>query len=122
MATTLAPDERTTVTVPVRRRLLDRSSPPRSVTAHSTGPITGSRLAELDGDPVVRFGGQADLLELDPFVPGVGLGDVAGTEDDAGQSGRAERPGVGAEGDAQDLGPAAGGRGDGLAQRVEPAA
>ena len=39
--------------------------------------------AELDGDLVIGFGGELDLLQVDPFVLGVGLGDVAGSEDDA---------------------------------------
>ena len=77
-------------------------------------------IAEVARDPVIGQGGEPDLLDLDPLVPGVGLGDVAGPEDDAGGAGGVQGAGIGAEGDAQDLRPAAGRGGDGAAQGFEP--
>src|SRR4051794_27702815 len=41
--------------------------------------------SEHTGDAIVRLGGPLDLVELDPLVLGVGLGDVARPEDQAGQ-------------------------------------
>ena len=55
------------------------------------------RSAQVDGDLKVSLGGEMHLLEVDPFILGVGLGDVAGPEDDAGRSFLAERARVGSE-------------------------
>ena len=57
------------------------------------------------GDLVIRSAAMANLVELDPLVLGVGLGDVARPEDEAGQPRCSERAGVGPVGDARDLGP-----------------
>ena len=47
------------------------------------------------------------LIQFDPLVLGVGLRDVAGPEDEAGEAARAERAGVGAVRDSRHLGRAA---------------
>ena len=80
----------------------------------------GWQPTERNSDLVIGLGGELDLLQVDPFVLGVGLGDVAGAEDDAGCPRRVDGSGIGAERYAHDVGPTAGRLGDGIAQRFEP--
>ncbi len=44
---------------------------------------------------VEKFGTLLDFREVNPLVGGMGLGDIAGAEDDARQSRSGEEPGIG---------------------------
>ena len=55
---------------------------------------------KLEAELAKNFSGLVYLFQFDPFVGGVGLGDVAGAENDDGNSGGIEGRSVGSEGDA----------------------
>ena len=60
-------------------------------------------LSHLDGDLEIRLSREPHLLELDPLVLGMGLGDVARSKDDAWCSFLVQRTGVGPEWDTHHL-------------------
>src|SRR5271166_5391746 len=57
-------------------------------------PASADRLTQRQRHLIIRFGGPVNLIEIDPLILGMGLGDVAGSKDHAGQAAGAEWAGV----------------------------
>ena len=78
-----------------------------------------SRASERSGHSDIDVHGGAHLIELDPFVLGMGLGDIAWSIDQTGDSGFADRAGVRPERHAANRGLATRDRADDLANAAE---
>src|SRR5271157_6319726 len=85
-------------------------------------PATAERLTQRERQRhlIIRFGGPVNLIEIDPLILGMGLGDIAGSKDHAGQAAGAERAGVGAIRYADDPGLMSGPAPDRLLERLNP--
>src|SRR5208337_3298426 len=83
-------------------------------------PATADRLTQRERHLIIRFGGPVNLIEIDPLILGMGLGDVAGSKDHTGEAAGAQWAGVGAIRYADDPGLMSGPAPDRLLERLNP--